>query len=75
LELVPGSTIPPRNTPFQHEGWDICWVTQKIVGIFSAFDIFEKKIKKIEGVPINVLPPVFELKDLEPPTLLNSWKN
>ena len=34
-----------------------------------------KKIKKIEGVPINVPPPVFELRDLEPPSLLNSWKN
>jgi hypothetical protein len=34
-----------------------------------------KKIKKIEGVPINVPPPVFELRDLEHPTLLNSWKN
>jgi hypothetical protein len=34
-----------------------------------------KKIKKIEGVPINVSPPVFELRELEPPTLLNSWKN
>jgi hypothetical protein len=31
--------------------------------------------KKNEGVPINVPPPVFELRDLEPPTLINSWKN
>jgi hypothetical protein len=72
LELVPGSTIPPRITPFQHEGWDIYWVTQKIIEIFLIPGIFPKKI---EGVPINVQPPVFELRDLEPPTLINSWKN
>jgi hypothetical protein len=35
----------------------------------------KKKIKKIEGDPTNVPPPVFELRDLEPPTRLNSWKN
>jgi hypothetical protein len=33
-----------------------------------------KKIKKIECVPTNVPHPVFELRDLEPPTRLNSWK-
>jgi hypothetical protein len=67
----PATQFRRELLPFQHEGWDICWVTQKIIEIFLIPEIFPKKI---EGVPINVPPPVFELRDLEPQTFLNSWK-
>ena len=36
---------------------------------------FTKFFPKIEGVPINVPPPVFELRDLKPSSFPNSWKN
>ena len=34
--MVPGSTIAPRIIQSQHAGWDICRVTQKIVGFLVA---------------------------------------